>query len=151
MEGLGNFFLDDLHSYGAVLMLLQAALSTTALGAVHNPAYSMVAYSFALKHQNFNEWVLEMVTTALSKDMAISSREQSQNWLKLAGYQPAGMRITPLKRLGARMFRASVAFDDHLNELRFSDRIQTVAVDSMMAFFTSRNEGWQMLPIKAQG
>ena len=158
-EGLGNFFLDDLHSYDAVLMLpppavqqrlLQAVQSTTAVRALHNPAYSMVAYPFALKYQNSNEWVLEMVAAALSKDIAITSREQSQSWLKLAGYQPAEMRITPLKRLGARMFKASVAFDDHPNELRFSDRIQTVTVDSMMTFFTSRNEGWQMVPVRAQ-
>lgn len=158
LEGLGNFFLDDLHSYDAVLMLpspavqqrlLQAVQSSTAARALHNPAYSMVAYPFALKYQNSNEWVLEMVTTALSKDIAITSREQSQSWLKLAGYQPAEMRITPLKRLGARMFKASVAFDDHPNELRFSDRIQTVTVDSMMTFFTGRNEGWQMLQVKA--
>lgn len=157
-EGLGNFFLDDLFSYDAVLMLpppavqqrlLQAVASTTALRAVHNPAYSMVAYPFALKYQNSNDWVLEVAAAALSKDMAINNRDQAQSWLKLAGYQPAELRITPLKRLGARMFKASVAFDDHPNELRFSDRIQTVTVDSMMNFFTSRNEGWQMVPVKA--
>lgn len=47
LEGLGNFFLDDLHSYDAVLMLpspavqqrlLQAVASTSALRAVHNTA-----------------------------------------------------------------------------------------------------------------
>ena len=48
------------------------------------------------------------------------------------------------------MFKASVAFDDHPNDLRFIDRIQTVTVDSMMTFFTSRNEGWQMVPVRAQ-
>lgn len=158
LQGLGNFFLDDLHSYDAVLMLpppyvqqrlLQAVQSTPAVRALHNPAYSMVAYPFALKYQNSNEWVLEMVTAALNKEVTITSREQSQSWLKLAGYQPAEMRITPLKRLGARVFKASVAFDDHPNELRFSDRIQTVTVDSMMTFFTGRNEGWQMVQVKA--
>lgn len=35
------------------------------------------------------------------------------------------------KRLGARMFAANVAFDDHPNEKRFSDRIETVTVDSV--------------------
>ncbi|XLM22221.1 DUF2145 domain-containing protein, partial [Chromobacterium piscinae] len=32
---------------------------------------------------------------------------------------------------GGRMFKANVAFDDHPNELRFADRIQTVSVDSI--------------------
>lgn len=88
------------------------------------------------------------VATALSKDAVITTREQAQSWLKLAGYQPAEMHIPPLKRLGARMFKANVAFDDHPNALRFNDRIQTVTVDSMMAFFGQRYEGWQMLTVK---
>jgi hypothetical protein len=156
-QGLGNFFLDDLFAFDAVLMvpppgaaqrLLQAATSTAALRSVHNSAYSMVAYPFALKYQNSNDWVLETVAAALSKDAFITTREQAQSWLKLADYQPAEMHIPPLKRLGARMFKANVAFNDHPNALRFNDRIQTVTVDSMMAFFDQRKKGWQMLTVK---
>ncbi len=37
-------------------------------------------------------------------------------------------------RLGARMTAANVAFDDHPNEKRFSDRIETVTVDSVFTW-----------------
>ena len=152
-EGLGNFFLDDLHSYEAILMLppnadveqrlLKALTSTTAIRAVHNPAYSMVAYPFSLKYQNSNDWVLETLAIALSTDAQITNRTQAQAWLKLAGYEPSEMRITAGKRLGARMFKANVAFDDHPNELRFADRIQTVTVDSLVNFLEKRPAKWR--------
>jgi hypothetical protein len=152
-EGLGNFFLDDLHSYEAILMLppnadteqrlLKALNSTNAMRAVHNPAYSMVAYPFSLKYQNSNDWVLETLAIALSTDAQITNRTQAQAWLKLAGYEPSEMRITAGKRLGARMFKANVAFDDHPNELRFADRIQTVTVDSLVNFLEKRQAKWR--------
>jgi hypothetical protein len=44
---------------------------------------------------------------------------------------PPSLRISPLVRLGARMSAANVAFDDHPNDKRFSDRIETVTVDSV--------------------
>ncbi len=152
-EGLGNFFMDDLHSHEAILMLppnadveqrlLKALTSTVAMRSVHNPAYSMVAYPFSLKYQNSNDWVLETLAIALSTDAQITNRTQAQAWLKLAGYEPSEMRITAGKRLGARMFKANVAFDDHPNELRFADRIQTVTVDSLVNFLEKRPAKWK--------
>ena len=44
------------------------------------------------------------------------------------------MRIGALTRLGARMTRANVAFDDHPDALRYSDRIDTVTADSLFAW-----------------
>ena len=44
---------------------------------------------------------------------------------------------------------ANVAFDDHPNELRYSDRIRTVTVDSITQFLTDRNEGWEIVEIPA--
>jgi len=32
------------------------------------------------------------------------------------------------------MFKANIAFDDHPNEKRFSDRIETIGADSVFAF-----------------
>jgi hypothetical protein len=39
-----------------------------------------------------------------------------------------------MTRLGGRMFRANVAFDDHPNERRFADKIDIVTVISMTQF-----------------
>ena len=39
-----------------------------------------------------------------------------------------------MTRLGARVTAANVAFDDHPNDKRFSDRIETVTVDSVFGW-----------------
>ena len=44
------------------------------------------------------------------------------------------MKIGAMTRLGGRMTAANIAFDDHPNEKRFADRIETVTVDSVMSF-----------------
>lgn len=44
------------------------------------------------------------------------------------------LKIDAVTRLGARVSAANVAFDDHPNEKRFADRIETVTVDSVFAW-----------------
>jgi len=157
-EGVGNFFLDDMFSFNSELAippqplvkrLLALLQDASALRAVHNANYSLVSYPFSTRYQNSNVWVLETLAAAESRDTKISNREQAQAWLKLAGYQPSEIHMGPLMRLGGRMFKANVAFDDHPNELRYSDRIRTVTVDSITKFLTERNEGWEIVEIPA--
>ncbi len=59
---------------------------------------------------------------------------QAQAWLQLRSYEPTVLKLGPLTRLGARMTAANVAFDDHPNEKRFADRIETTTVDSVFAW-----------------
>ncbi|RYF69541.1 MAG: DUF2145 domain-containing protein, partial [Comamonadaceae bacterium] len=61
----------------------------------------------------------------------IRSREQAQAWLRLMGYEPTTLRLGPLTRLGGRVGSANIAFDDHPSDKRYSDRIETVTVDSV--------------------
>jgi hypothetical protein len=61
----------------------------------------------------------------------------------MTGYTPTEMHLGPLTRLGGRAFKANIAFDDHPGALRFSDRINAVTVDSMLAFLRGRDEGWR--------
>ncbi len=157
-EGVGNFFLDDMFSFDSELIippqpqaerLLGLLQDASALRAVHNASYSLVAYPFSTRYQNSNTWVLETLAVAESRDAKIGNREQAQAWLKLAGYQPSEMNIGPFTRLGGRMFKANVAFDDHPSELRYSDRIRTVTVESVTKFLADRNEGWEIVEIAA--
>ncbi len=140
-QGLGEFFMDDLYLYEAALViptetvqaLLRPALAdNTRMARLDTPAYSVVAYPWAVTYQQSNQWAIE--TLAMTQDPAASTRELAQAWLKLRGYQPTTLHITAFKRLGARMTAANVAFDDHPNEKRFSDRIETVTVDSVFAW-----------------
>ncbi len=137
-QGLGEFFLDDLWQYEAAVVVLapqaQAHLrallaDNAAVARLDTPAYNMVAYPWSDRYQQSNQWALE--TLALAEDPATATRERAQAWLRLHGYEPTTLHLSAFKRLGARMVSANVAFDDHPNEKRFSDRIETVTVDSV--------------------
>jgi hypothetical protein len=147
-QGLGEFFLDDLYEYEAAMMvlapdvqarLLPALRDNRSVAQLNTPAYNMVAYPWSVKYQQCNQWLLE--TIAMTQDRAASTRERAQAWMKLQGYQPTTLRISPFKRLGARMSAANIAFDDHPNEKRFTDRIETVTVDSVFAFLSRTGLG----------
>ena len=137
-QGLGEFFLDDPWQYEAAIVVLapqtQAHLrallvDNAAVARLDTPAYSVVAYPWSSRYQQSNQWAIE--TLALAEDPQATTRERAQAWLRLQGYEPTTLHLSAFKRLGARLTRANVAFDDHPNEKRFSDRIETVTVDSV--------------------
>ena len=141
-QGLGEFFLDDLWRYEAVwavptpevqarlLPVLQANAQATQL---HVRPYSMVSYAWGEKYQQSNQWALETLAAAM-EPASVRQRAQAQAWLRFKGYEPSVLKIGPLTRLGGRVTAANVAFDDHPPEKRFSDRIETVTVDSALAW-----------------
>jgi hypothetical protein len=46
------------------------------------------------------------------------------------------------------MTKANVAFDDHPNEKRFSDRIETVTVDSVLVWLRASGLGGQAIIVR---
>lgn len=147
-QGLGEFFLDDLFDYEAALVvptpavqaqLLPALADNQRVARLNTPAYSVVAYPWAQTYQQSNQWAIE--TLAMTQEPAASTRERAQAWLKLKGYQPTTLHISAFKRLGARLTAANVAFDDHPNEKRFTDRIETVTVDSVFTWLNRSGLG----------
>jgi len=140
-QGLGEFFLDDLFEYQAGYAVLSPELQAHLLPLLrdnaratrlHTPAYNMLAYPWATRYQQSNQWALE--TLAFAQDPSASTRERAQDWLQARGYEPTALSIGALTRLGARATAANIAFDDHPNSKRFSDRIETVTVDSVFAW-----------------
>ena len=154
-EGLANFFLDDLWKMEAVILIPTAPLQQRLGGMLstrrhldfHQPRYNMVAYPFSTRYQNSNQWALEVIAAAESEAAPVTTREQAQQWLRRAGYQPTELRIDTLARLGARLTRVNIAFDDHPGELRWSDRIRTVTVDSVFTFVAAREPGAMRLEV----
>ena len=144
-QGLGEFFLDDLWRFEAawvvptpdaqrrLLALLQDEPRAISL---HHKPYSMVSYVWGLKYQQSNQWAIETLALALAPELsaAPATRAQAQAWLLGQGYQPSVLTLRAMTRLGARVSAANVAFDDHPNEKRFADRIETVTVDSVFAW-----------------
>ncbi len=140
-QGLGEFFLDDMFRYEATWVVptrevqgkLHAALLDSArTTSMHTKPYSMVSYAWAQKYQQSNQWAIE--TLAFAMESNIRNRQQAQAWLQFKGYEPTTLKITALTRLGGRITAANVAFDDHPNEKRFADRIESVTVDSVFAW-----------------
>jgi len=142
-QGIGDFFLDDPFELAAAWAVPDAALQRRLLAVLgdnarvarlHEPAYSMVAYPWAVQYQQSNQWVIE--TMAFAADPEASNRERAQAWLRLKGYEPAVLRIDAFTRLGARVGSANVAFDDHPDAKRFAGRIETVTADSVFAWLS---------------
>lgn len=146
-QGLAPFFSDDLYAYEAAVVVptpaLQAALrpllqDNAQAATLHQRAYSMVAYPWAQAYQQSNQWALE--TLALALEPTTTDRARAQAWLRFKGYQPTLLSVGAGERLGARLTRANVAFDDHPGTDRFAGRIATVTVDSVFTFLQSN--GW---------
>jgi hypothetical protein len=141
-QGLAEFFLDDLFRFEGAYVVpradVQNALYDVLTGsrakALHVPQYNVVAYPWSTRYQQSNQWAIE--TLALAMESKVNSRQQAQAWLQFQGYTPTTLNIPPLTRLGGRMTAANVAFDDHPNEKRFSDRIETTTVDSVFDWLT---------------
>jgi hypothetical protein len=155
-QGLGDFFLDDLWRYEAAWVVPTPAVQERLLTLLqdepravqmHHKPYSLVSYVWGQKYQQSNQWALETLALALAPEMNAGqpTRQQAQAWLQLKGYQPSVLTIGAMTRLGARVSAANVAFDDHPNEKRFADRIETVTVDSVFAWLPRAGLG--QLPV----
>ena len=138
LQGLGEFFLDDLWRQEAAWSVPAAALQGPLHALLSDPVrsvrlherdYNMVAYAWATRYQQSNQWAIE--TLAMAGEPGISTRAQAQAWLGFKGYQPSTLRLGPLTRLGAASTSAHIRFDDHPSAKRFADRIETVTVDSV--------------------
>jgi hypothetical protein len=136
-QGLGEFFLDNPHRYEAAFVALSPELQSklqpllrdnTRIGALNERRYNMVAYPWSTKYQQSNQWALETLAAAAANTR---DRDTAQAWLVVKQYQPTALKLGAFSRLGARATAANIAFDDHPNEKRFADRIETVTVDSV--------------------
>lgn len=156
-DGLANFFLDDMFEYQALLLVpnsedqerLAATLASSTPERLHSPAYNMLSYPYSTRYQNSNQWVLE--TYAASQGgIRVRGREQAQAWLKLEGFRPITVEIPAMVRLGARVARANVSFDDQPFDRRMAGKIDTVTVDSVVRFVRERDQLSRELTVRAQ-
>jgi hypothetical protein len=140
-QGLGNFFLDDMHAYETRIVVpspaaqqkITAMMRSRLPQQLHQARYNMLAFPFSTSYQNSNQWLLETWAAALS-DQAVDNRAQAQRWLRQAGYRPITIEIDTMTRLGARISRANISFDDQPFDRRMAGHIDTVTVDSVLRF-----------------
>lgn len=139
-EGMGNFFLTDLYRLEAQLLIpgpdaqakLAKLIATRTPLRLHEPRYNMLSYVYSTQYQNSNQWVLESIAAALAQSGQVETRTEAQSWLRSRGFQPPTIEIPAAVRLGARMFRANVAFDDHPFDRRMAGQIDTVTTDAVL-------------------
>ncbi|GAB3392623.1 DUF2145 domain-containing protein [Massilia agri] len=139
-EGMGNFFLTDLYRLEAQLVIpgpeaqakLARLVATRTPLRLHEPRYNMLSYVYSTQYQNSNQWVLETIAAALAPSGQVETRAEAQSWLRSRGFQPPTVDIPAAVRLGARMFRANVAFDDHPFDRRMAGKIDTVTTDAVV-------------------
>lgn len=136
-QGFGEFFLDDPWRFEAAWVVpspeLQARLlpvlqDTARATLLHHKPYNLVSYVWGQRYQQSNQWAIETLAVAAE---GVRTRQQAQAWLQVKGYEPTTLRLGAFTRLGGRIGSANIAFDDHPNEKRFSDRIETVTADSV--------------------
>ena len=156
-QGLGEFFLDDPWRYEAAWVAPSAELQErllpllqddAAVLRLHHKAYNMVSYPWSTRYQQSNQWVIE--TLAMAAEPGVASREAAQAWLRFKGYEPTTLKLGTFERLGARVTAANISFDDHPNEKRFSDRIETVTVDSVFAWLRRAGLGKPPVELRLQ-
>lgn len=159
-EGVLNFFLDDLYKYDSIIIgfpeklnkNLQSILSNKdILKSAHNSNYNLVAYPFDDKYQNSNGWLLEVLARAIAKEynIEISNHQDFIYFIKKINYEPDVLEINMFKRLGGRMFKANVAFDDQPFNERMSGHIHTYTFDGLFKFLKNKNFISQSMEIPA--
>jgi hypothetical protein len=149
IEGLANFFLDDMFSYDSKIFIPSESVQNNlytllveqpeSVKSLHENHYNMLAWPFSTKYQNSNQWVLEVVAQALSSDSSITNREQAQEWLKNNGFKPHFLELGTFTRLGARIFKENIAFDDQPFNQRMAGHIGTITVDSVFDFISKKD------------
>jgi hypothetical protein len=112
--------------------LLSDLSGKSSLG-MHEPRYNMLAFPFSTKYQNSNQWLLETLAKSMSNG-EVYNRTSAHTWLKTKSFRPSTLEINAAKRLGARLFKANIAFDDHPTDRRMAGLIDVVTVDSIVDF-----------------
>jgi hypothetical protein len=157
VQPLEKFYEVDLYEYEGLIITpsyaKQAALRTTFMSPattrlLHNPAYNLIAHPFNTRFQNSNQWILEMTGLAFDERRAINDRSSAQNWLKTQGFEPGVIRITNLRRSGARLFSANVSFADHTQEEYEKQQYQVVTVDAISRFLAAQDSGLTQVTVK---
>jgi hypothetical protein len=143
-QGLANFLLDNLFSLDVKMIVptpdvqnkLAAVLASSKVTSFHNKNYSMIAYPFSTQYQQSNQWVLELLVSAL---FGANDREAAQEYLKATAFTPTLIPINSFSKFGANIFRKNVSFDDHPDREATEGKYSVVTVDSIVDYLKKQH------------
>ncbi len=148
VQALEQFYEVDLFERQALVLtpgyaqqaaIREAFMNPATTRALHKPAYNMISHPFSTSFQNSNQWILEMLALALDRSGGIRDRAAAQAWLQRAGFEPGTIRISNLRRTGARLFSAHVSFADHTQEEYEKQTYFVVTVDAIVRFLAGQD------------
>jgi hypothetical protein len=101
--------------------------------------YSANANPWALRYQNCNQWVIEMMASAWG-DLADGAdlRARAQEWLRAAGYTPEPVAIASPFTMMASYFVPLVHLNDHPRADRAARRLQVSLPATLETFVRQR-------------
>ena len=143
-QGLGEFFLDRPHRYEAAFVVPEPALQQQLLAALAQPTTTLAPARASLQHGGLRlgpdlpaEQSMGVGDLGLAAaPQPVPDRRAAQAWLRAQGYRPSDLHLSTATRLGARLTRANIAFDDHPTARRFAGHIETVTADSVFDWLT---------------
>lgn len=149
-QGIAGFlFNTDLPDRGHVSVVLVPAASAEALDRAArdaaralrllSPSYTANAYPFSTRHQNCNQWVVELLAAAWGElPDGIDLRTRAQDWLRAQDYAPSVVAVESRWLMLAAGFVPLLAFDDHPPEAIDALRVQLSLPASIEAFVRMR-------------
>jgi hypothetical protein len=151
-QGMSAFLMgtdDAAIGYVSIVLLPvaeAAALERQALDkrralALLGASYSANAYPFSTRHQNCNQWLVELLASTWDKtaaDDAQTPREQAQAWLREAGYAPTVFDLGTRPLLWLAAVVPWLHLDDHPSESLQLNRVAVSMPASVESFVRSR-------------
>ena len=142
-----NFFADDMYRYDVGMIRLKPELAMAWRSSIldnnyadtHVKKYSLVSYPWDATSQNSNEWVLDYLTK-ISMGRTNVQMSDIKSTLKRSSFQSSTLEIGALKRLGARITKANVTFEDHPFGQRMSGHIETTTVESIASYLSRESK-----------
>ena len=163
-QGLVNFFVDDLVDQDArivwlkpdVAQRLAAHLDALPAGALHQPAYNIIARPGSGDYQNSTGWILETLGATLPPEPRVDTRRLAYAFVLKDGFVADNIHIPYAKRIAGGLFSTNAHFTDHSVATRLSGDYPVVTVRSIVRYLGARgylsgqselrNGTWQINP-----
>ncbi len=147
VEGLINFFADDLLSddvkivwlKGSVSKKLVLQLSDENATRLHSTRYNIIARADNGRSQNSTAWVLDMLVAAQFDSLANLTLNNIKQLALAHGHQADIIHIPYSNRIIGGLFSVNADFTDHSLKARLSGKYPVVTVRSILRYLKTQN------------
>jgi hypothetical protein len=133
----------------AAAPVAEAARSNARALALLSPDYSANAYAFALRYQNCNQWVAELLASAWGEGVA--DRAAAQAWLRAEGFVPTAFAPAFPPLLWGSVFIPFLHHADHPPQELAAGRFLVTMPESIEAFVLRRHPQAQRVELCMAG